>query len=104
MEQDTIIFNFESFEGAFSVHKEMFRRIRVNGYLTYAELIYEILGEPKPTNIKREYTIYGWQNLFGVSVDHARSEKGVYWYIKMPDMIVVNKNKLNIERKNNNEQ
>ena len=103
MESDDIIFNFSSFEEAFSVHKEMFRLLKEQGYLTYADTS-KILGHPIPESKKSSYFRYGWNNLFGVTVDYAQTKEGTYWYIKLPDLVDLTRNKLYFKKENKNEE
>lgn len=103
MESDGIIFNFRSFEEAFSIHKEMFRLVREQGYLSYAD-VSKLLGKEIPEKDKDSYTKFGWNNLFGVTVDYAQTKNGVYWYIKLPDLIDLSRNKLYFKKENKNEE
>lgn len=72
-------FTFETFDQAFIVHREMFRKAKSKGYLTYQDLCMLIDEESGPF-----HTIeYGWTDLSQVKL--IQNENGK-WVLKIPQV------------------
>lgn len=80
-----IDFKFDTFEEAMDVLGEMFKIMKKNKVVSYADL-YSLVNKKEP--ISSEYYKFGWTNLFYSKVEPYGKNM---WVIRMPELVSIEK-------------
>lgn len=84
-------FIFETFDEALNTHKYLFKMVREQGYVSYADLYLHL--HPDEKLCKDIYHIHGWVNLWDAKVEPVEDCVNGQWILKLPKIIIL-KNKI----------
>ena len=86
-------FIFEKFHEAMEIHTRLFKLLRKNGFVTYADLCY-MLREDRSIDFPERYFNIGWDNLFYSKVEPTDEYVNGKWLLILPKPKTLNFKKI----------